>query len=125
MSFYISPCPSATSSSVFEVISLLCPAVPSFRSLTGRALYLKSLRAAVEVVYGHRRQVNILKTANIDGGHRIAFWIDAFSVWKNAADGAETMLNNVLIEGVGASRIFGGKQAKIGSWHKPQKRSST
>jgi len=76
-------------------------------------------------VYGHRRQVNIFKTANIDGGHRIAFWIDAFTVWKDAADWAEAMLNNVLIEGVVASGIFGGKQAKIGAWHKPQKRSST
>ena len=63
--------------------------------------------------------------ANIDGGHRTAFWIDAFTVWKDAADWAEAMLNNVLIEGVVASGIFGGKQAKIGAWHKPQKRSST
>ncbi len=76
-------------------------------------------------MYGHRREVNILKTANIDGGHCIALLIDAFSVGKDAADGAEAMLDNVLIEGVGASRIFGAKQAKIGAWHKPQKRSST
>ena len=75
-------------------------------------------------MYGHRRQVNILKTANIDSGHQIAFWIDAFSVGKDAANGTEAMLNSVLIEGVGASGIFGGKQAKIGAWHKLQKGSS-
>ena len=83
--------------------------------------YLRSHRATVEVVYGHSRQVNIFKTANIDGGHRIAFWIDAFSIGKDATDWAEAMLDKVFIESVGASCIFGAKQAKIGAWHKPQK----
>ena len=110
---------------LFKVIFPLLPSLLSFRSLAGGAPYLTSLWAAVEVVYGHRRQVNIFKTANIDGGHWITFWIDAFSVGKDAADGAEAMLDNVLIKGVGASRIFGAKQPKIGARNKPQKRSST
>ena len=56
---------------------------------------------------------------------KMSRWINAFPVGMNSAHWTEAMLNNVLIEGVGASRIFGGKQAKIGAWNKPQKRSST
>jgi hypothetical protein len=68
-------------------------------------------------------QVDFFEAANINGGDPISFWIDAFSVRVNAARPAKAVLDDVLVERVGADVLIRCKQPQLFPGDKPQKRS--
>jgi hypothetical protein len=63
-------------------------------------------RPSVEVLHRDAFQIDSLETANIDGGHSIALWIDAFPVGMNATRKAKAVFDNVLVEGICADVFF-------------------
>jgi hypothetical protein len=79
--------------------------------------------AAVEVLNRNVFQVNSFEAANIDCGHPIPPWIGALSIRVNAACLAKAVLDDVLVERVGADVFFRCVQVQLVAWHKPQERS--
>src|SRR5690606_23164951 len=72
-----------------------------------------SERAAIEVLDGYRRQVDVFDAVNIDRGHRVTLRIVGFAIRMNAADGAEAVFDRVLVERIGTRRVFGCEQMKL------------
>src|SRR5262245_39307697 len=76
-------------------------------------------RPTVEVLNRHFSQINSFETANIDGGHWIAFGIGAFPIWVDSTGRAKAVPNHVLVEGVGGNGLFRHEQVKLFARHKP------
>lgn len=70
-------------------------------------------------MHGYVFYFEIFNTANINRHHSVAFGICTFPVRVDAAGGTEAVLDNVLIEGISACRVFGGEQGEIVPWRKP------
>lgn len=84
---------------------------------------LRSKRATVEVFGGKGREVDALKTTNVDCGHAVTVWICSFPKRMDAALCAELMLDFMFVERVGTEIFFWGEQAKVVFGNKPKKRS--
>lgn len=68
------------------------------------------LRLGILAVVGNAReftQIYSFNAAHIDSGGGVALWVLAKSEGRAAAGGAEMMLNNVAVEGVGRHIFFG------------------
>jgi hypothetical protein len=68
-------------------------------------------------------QIDSLEAANIDCGHPVALWINAFSVRMNAARLAKAVLDNVLVERVRTNILFRCEQVQLFARYKPEERS--
>jgi hypothetical protein len=81
---------------------------------------LTSKRAAIEVLYRYRGQVDILDAPDIDGCHGFAIRADAFPIWMDAARRAKTVLDDVLVERVDSRRIVRRKQMQMFARYEPE-----
>jgi hypothetical protein len=81
---------------------------------------LTSKRAAVEVLYGYRGQVDILDAPDIDGCHGFAIRTDAFPIRMDAARRAETVLDDVLVERVDSGRVVRRQEMQMFARHEPE-----
>src|SRR6267378_310736 len=80
-------------------------------------------RATIVVLNRDSRKIDAFKAVNVDGGHRIAFWVRAFTVRRNAADRTKPVLDGVLVERIGARRIFRREDMKLLSRNGPKQRT--
>ena len=80
-------------------------------------------RAPVEMLNRNFFQIHSVEAANVDRGHAVTLWVDAFAVRMNAARGTKAMFDDVLIERVGGDVPFRGEHTELIARHKPQKRS--
>lgn len=82
-----------------------------------------SLRSAVKLRDGYRRQVNSFQAPEIDRSHPIAFRIGALGVRMYAAGGAKAMFDYVPVERIGAGVFFRREEAELLPRDEPQQRA--
>src|SRR5688500_13832457 len=75
------------------------------------------------MLYLQGHQVHCFQAADIDRRHRLARRIFCLGEGMNAAARAESMLDGVLVEGIGAHLLFGSEQAQPVARHEPEKRA--
>jgi hypothetical protein len=78
-----------------------------------------SHRTSVKVLHCDGRQIDVFYAAKIDRRHADAHWINASAVRVDPAGRTETMLDDVLVELVGAGCLLWGLQLKLLSRNKP------
>lgn len=73
------------------------------------------------MLHRHFFQVDIFQAADIDRGRRVAFGIRTFGIGMDAAHWAEAVLDDVLVECMGADVFFGREQLQLVTGCEPQK----
>jgi hypothetical protein len=71
------------------------------------------------MAYGTGAEIQVLDATQIGRGHSVAVRIDSFAVGVNAAPRAEPMLDEVLVERVGAGSGFWSLQLETRPRNKP------
>ena len=88
-------------------------------------MMLASDGLAIEGSNRDRREVDVRHASKIDGGDGVAFRIRAFAKHMDSAGRAEPMLDDMLVEQVGARRFVQSLQSEAGARDEPQERGSS
>src|SRR5688500_12545824 len=92
-------------------------------AFAGRNRAIALHRAAVELLYRYGLDVEAFEAAHVDRREGRARRVGALRVGVDAAGRAKTVLEDVLIEHVGAGVGFGRAQAQLFARHEPSQRA--
>ncbi len=80
-------------------------------------------RTAVKVLHRDAVKREALDAADVQRRHALPLRVDALAVNMYAAYGAEAMLDDVVVEGVGACSVFRRFELHLLARHEPQQRA--